>query len=220
MRNMLVIVAVLLLLLTGCNASNEDSNGGDNSSSLKNELTYKNIKIGDKEEKVLKELGPPTSAIKLSDLSKSFTNGDDRRQISYKGVSFQVLNGVVYAIELNGEDAITKSGFKLRDKREKALEIYKKFGNAVASNTQLQILEDGYFFTINFNDDKIWLVDDTYRVKPPVDAFKEAGENKGKPLRAPGIGACSNSHAFRYVSELLDSSLGFWDGKPFSCGKS
>ncbi len=220
MRKSLVIMAVLLILQTGCSDSIGGSSGGDNSSSLKNELTHKNIKIGDKEEKILKELGTPIGAIKLSDLSKSFTNGDDRRQLSYKSVSFQVLNGVVYAIELNGEDAITKSGFKLRDKREKALEIYKKFENAVASNTQLQILEDGYFFTINFNDDKFWLVDDRYRVKPPVDAFKEAEENKGKPLRAPGIGACSNSHAFRYVSELLDTSLGLWDGKPSSCGKS
>lgn len=223
----LLMIALLLGLVCGCSNSSSDGsvggvieNSGKNKGSLKNELSYKNIKIGDSEKAIMKELGTPISALKLSDLSKNFTNGDDRRQLSYKGVSFQILNGVVYAIELNGDDVTTKSGFKIRDKRERALEIYKKYENAVAGTNQLLILEDGYFFTIDFNDDEFWLVDDRYRVKPPIDVFKEAEKNKGKPLRAPGIGACSDSHAFRYVYELLDPSIGLWDGKPFSCAKS
>ena len=67
--------------------------------------------------------------------------------------------------------------------------MYSKFNNAVANLHQLQILEDGYFFIVEFEGGRaseVAFIDAEYRIKPRIDAFSEAEKYKGTALHLNG----------------------------------
>ncbi|QMV44266.1 hypothetical protein [Cohnella cholangitidis] len=227
------IAAILLtLLLVGCGSdadSTETSStnegktveGSQNQESrLQDEVTVGTIRIGDSDEKMLSELGIPISSAKLSDYSEEFTNGDDRTMYGYQEGTLYTVEGVVYQIDLSKQNAETKSGLAKWDDRAKALALYSKYEKAVANLHQLQILEDGYFFIVEFEGgdaSEFSLIDAKYRIKPKLDAFGEAEKYRGTALHVNGFGSCGDLNVFRYVKELIDPSTGLWDGNEGSC---
>ena len=169
---------------------------------------------------MLNDLGMPISSAKLADYSEEFTNGDDRTMYTYQEGTLYTIEGVVYQIDVSRQSSATKSGLVIWDDRAKALALYSKFNNAVANLHQLLILEDGYFFIVEFNGGRaseFTLIDANYRIKPKHDAFSEAEKYKDTALHVNGFGSCGDLNLFRFVKELIDPDAELWNGDEASC---